>query len=166
MILRDDTRKTIKFIIWVVILAIIFYIASIFVFYKAGSSSRNNDQQIVRIANQKTPITNVQNYYHLNQGTNSYAIKGTDKKGKVYYFIYLPSSKKAYLYQSDKAVSQNKISKIFYEKHPNSNVKSINLGWYQSQPVWEVAYQNKNSKLGFTLYDFHNAKLVNEVDNL
>lgn len=83
--IRDDTRQTIRFIIGV----IVFYIGSIFVFFRAGSSSRQNDRTIAQVASQKTPITNIQTYYHLDRGTNSYALKGTDKKGQTYYFVYL-----------------------------------------------------------------------------
>ena len=93
--IRDDTRQTIRFIIGVIVFLIVFYIGSIFVFFRAGSSSRQNDRTIAQVASQKTPITNIQTYYHLDRGTNSYALKGTDKKGQTYYFVYLTHSKKA-----------------------------------------------------------------------
>lgn len=164
--IQDDTRQTIKFIVWVVVIAILFYIASIFVFYKAGSNSRSNEKQIAQTASQKTPITNIQTYYHLDRGTNSYAIKGTDKKGKNYYFVYLPKSKKAYLYQANKGTSENKIKALFKSKNSNDSLKAINLGWYQGKPVWEVTYQTKNNNLGYLLYDFKTGKTINEVNNL
>lgn len=93
--IRDDTRQTVKFVVWVIVLVIAFYIASVFVFYKAGSQSRDNDKKIAQLASQKTPITNVQSYYHLDRGVSSYSLKGTSKKGQNYYFIYLPKTKKS-----------------------------------------------------------------------
>ncbi|WP_127345612.1 hypothetical protein [Lactobacillus amylolyticus] len=164
--IRDDTRQTIKFIIWVIVIAILLYIASIFVFFRAGSIGRDNDRQIAQIARQKAAITNVQTYYHLDRGVSSYALKGTDSKGKTYYFVYLPKTKKAYLYQASKGTSQSKIKSTFTAAHKGATIKGINLGWYQNNPVWEVAYQNSKGNLGYTLYDFKTGKAINEVDNL
>ena len=165
MIINEDTRKTIKFIIWTIIVVIILYIASVFVFFKAGSLTRSNDRNIAAVANQKTPITKIQNYYHLDRGTNSYAINGIDKHGRRYYFIYLPDSKKAYLYPANKGISETAITNKF-NKVNNYKIKEINLGWYQSKPVWEISYQKVNGNLGFNLYDFKTGKAINEVDNL
>lgn len=166
MILKDDTKQTIKFIIWVVIIAIAIYIASILIFFKAGSNKRINDQKVANLARQKTPIVNVKNYYHLDRGTNSYALKGSDKKGKLYYFVYLPNSKKAFIYQANKGVSESKIKDNFISENANKTIKSINLGWYQNKPVWEIAYQNPNGKLGYNLYLYRTGKAINQVDNL
>lgn len=162
--INEDTRKTIKFIIWTLIVIIVLYLASILVFFRAGSDSRQNKQNIAAVANQKTPITQINTYYHLDRGTNSYAIEGSDKKGQNYYFIYLPNSKKAYLYPKNKGVSQTSITKVF-KKTNNSKINAVNLGWYRGNPVWEVTYQN-NGNLGFNLYDFKTGKAINEVDNL
>ena len=62
--IRDDTRQTIKFVIWVIGIIIAIYIASVAIFYGAGSQSRNNDREITKLANQKTPIRNIDTYYH------------------------------------------------------------------------------------------------------
>lgn len=164
--IRDDTRQTIRFIIGVIIFIIIFYIGSIFVFYRAGSTSRNTDRQITRLATQQTPIRNVQTYYHLDRGVSNYSLKGTNNKGQVYYFIFLPHSKKAYLYSSKKSVSEKQIRTTFKNSHSNRIINNVNLGWYQGNPVWEVAYKNNNGNLGYSLYDFKNGKELNQVDNL
>ena len=50
--IRDDTRQTIKFVIWVIGIIIAIYIASVAIFYGAGSQSRNNDREITKLANQ------------------------------------------------------------------------------------------------------------------
>lgn len=163
--IRDDTRQTIRFIIWIVVLLIIFYIGSIFVFFRAGTPTRQNDRIIAQAATRKTPITNVQIYYHLDRGTNSYSLKGTDEKGKTYYFVYLTHSKKAFVYPSNKGTSQSKIENTFKQNH-NEQIKTVNLGWYQGKPVWEIAFQNKNGQLGYILYNFRNGKEINEVANL
>lgn len=97
--IQDDTKQTIKFVTWVISLIIIaFFCKYCDFFYYAGSKSRGNNQRVVQLAASKTPITNIEQYYHLDRGTSSYSITGTNKKGRRYYFIYLPNSKKAYLY--------------------------------------------------------------------
>lgn len=165
--ISDDTRQTIRFIIWVIVLIIIFYIGSIFVFYRAGDASRNNDRELANLVARQTPIRNIQTYYHLDRGTNSYSLKGTNKQGQTYYFIYLPNSKRAYLYSfKRKSTSESQIRSEFKASHANRQIKAVNLGWYQGNPAWEVAYQNRQGNLGYSLYDFKNGKEINQVDNL
>ena len=164
--IQDDTRKPIKFVGWVIGLIIIAFLASIVIFYCAGAKSRGNDQRVAQLASAKTPITNIQKYYHLDRGTSSYAVKGTNSKGQNYYFIYLPNSKKAYLYPANKGVSEDKIKNSFKSLHTDATINHINLGWYKGEAVWEVAYKKQNGNLGYTLYEFKNGNDISEVDNL
>lgn len=164
--IRDDTRQTIKFIIWTIVVIIILYIASVFVFFRAGTQSRDNDKQITQLAMQKTPIRNVQTYYHLDRGTNSYSLEGTNKKGQTYYFIYLPKTKKAYLYPAKKGVSRNRIKSEFKRLHPKQSISEVNLGWYQGEAVWEITSQNKNNDYSYSLYEFKSGNEISEVANL
>lgn len=160
--LKDDTRQTIKFVGWVIGLVIVAFLAGIAIFYYAGSKSRGNDQKVAELATSKTPISNIQGYYHLDRGTSSYALAGTNKKGKQYYFIYLPNSKKAYLYPATRGTSESK----FKSTHSDATINKINLGWYKGEAVWEVAYKKQNGNLGYTLYEFKNGNDISEVDNL
>lgn len=164
--IQDDTRQTIKFIVWVIVIAIVAYIASVIIFYKAGTPSRNSERQISQIAMQKTPIKNVDKYYHLDRGVNSYALKGTNAKGKKYYFIYLPKSKKAYIYPSNKGVSESKIRDAYKSEYANATINDINLGWYQGKAVWEVTSKTKSGNYNYVLYDFKNGNEIKSVANL
>lgn len=164
--IRDDTRQTIKFVIWTIVVIIVLYIASVFVFFRAGTQSRDNDKQIAQLASQKTPIKNIQTYYHLDRGTSSYSLKGTNKKGAVYYFIYLPKTKKAYLYSAKKGVSESKVRSEFKRLHSNQTVSAVNLGWYKGEAVWEVTAQNKNNDYTYSLYEFKSGNEISEVANL
>lgn len=163
--MSDDTRKTIRFIVWVLVFIILFYIGSVLVFFGAGSSSRNNDRQMASLARQQTPITNIDAYYHLDRGVSSYALKGESPKGKTYYFVYLPHSKKAYVYPARKGTSQAQIRRQFSQSGAGK-ISAINLGWYKGQAAWEVSYQKNNGTLGYVLYDFKSGKMLNQVDNL
>ncbi|GAA3636330.1 hypothetical protein GCM10022297_13740 [Lactobacillus hamsteri] len=164
--IQDDTRQTIKFIVWVVVIAIVAYIASVVIFYRAGTPSRNNERQISQIALKKTPIKNVDTYYHLDRGVNSYALKGTNAKGKNYYFIYLPKSKKAYIYPSNKGVSEKRVRDAYKSSHSNSQISNVNLGWYQGKAVWEVSAKTKSGNYNYVLYDFKDGNEINSVANL
>lgn len=164
--IQDDTKQTIKFVAWVISLIIIAFFVSIAIFYYAGSKSRGNNQRVVQLAASKTPITNIEQYYHLDRGTSSYSITGTNKKGRRYYFIYLPNSKKAYLYPAKRGVSETTIKNNFKSSHSNATINHINLGWYKGEAVWEVAYKKSNGNLGYTLYEFKNGNDISEVDNL
>ena len=164
--IKDDTRQTIKFVAWVIAIIIAVYIAAVIIVFMAGSPSRKNDRQISQVASQKTPIKNIQQYYHLNRGTDSYALKGTAKKGQVYYFIYLPNSKKAYLLPSRKGVGENEIRSKFNQQHGQQKISNVNLGWYKGQAVWEVTSQNSQGNYSYTLYKFKNGSKISEVANL
>lgn len=164
--IQDDTRQTIKFVVWVIGIVIIAFFASIAIFYYAGSKSRGNDQKVAQLATTKTPITNIKKYYHLDRSTSSYAVNGTNKKGQSYYFVYLPNTKKAYLYPARRGVSESNIKNKFKSSHSDATINHINLGWYKGEAVWEVAYKKQNGNLGYTLYEFKNGNDISEVDNL
>lgn len=114
--IKDDTRQTIKFVAWVIAIIIVVYIAAVIIVFMAGSPSRKNDRQISQVASQKTPIKNIQQYYHLNRGTDSYALKGTAKKGQVYYFIYLPNSKRHIYYHLKRVLVKMKLEENLTSK--------------------------------------------------
>lgn len=164
--INDDTRQTVKFIIWVVTIVIVCYFASIAIFYFSGKTVRTNDQQMKNVAINQTPITDINKYYHLDRGTNSYALAGKDKKQNNYYFIYLPKRKKAFLYEAKKGFTEKEITDKFKTSYPKKTINIINLGWYEGAPVWEVSYKNPNDKIGYLMYNFKNGTEINKVDNL
>lgn len=166
--INDDVRQTIRFIIWLLVAVVVFYLASVLAFFAAGRQSRQYDRQLDHLALEQTPITSVAQYYHLDRGVNSYALKGSNKKGHNYYFIYLPHSKRAYLYRAGQhAVSASQIKDSFRQNHPHNQINAVNLGWYRGSAVWEVAYQkNGNGNLGYALYALKDGREINQVDNL
>lgn len=160
----EETKKTIRLIIIAILLVIIIYFATVFTFVGAGARSRGNEKQITQLAESKTPIVQVNKYYHLDRGVSSYSLSGTDKKGKQYYFIYRTHRRKAYLYPTSKGVSENSIRQKF-KRENSGKIRSINLGWYHGQAVWEVAFSQK-SGLGYQIYSFKDGKSLSRIENL
>lgn len=126
---------------------------------------RSNKNQVEEIAKQETPIKEIKKTYSLSRDVKSSAVLGTNNS-KNYYFIYLPKTKKGYLYQDTKGLSEKQILAKFNKSYPNQEVTDINLGWYKKRAVWEVSYKKSNSKLGFVIYNFKNGKEISYIDNL
>ena len=158
--IQDDTKQTFKFLAWVFIILIFLYFAFIVIFYKAGNPERSEIRELNRIAVEKTPIKYTEKNYHLNRGVNSYALKGLTKDHKTYYFIYLPGSKKAYLYSASRGVNEGLIRNKYIAKEPNEKITEVNLGWYKNKPVWEVSSKNIAGEYHYQLYNFKDGKLV------
>ncbi|KGG54235.1 hypothetical protein [Lactobacillus sp. wkB10] len=158
--IQDDTKQTFKFLAWVFIILIFLYFAFIVIFYKAGNPERSETRELNRIAIEKTPIKYTEKNYHLNRGVNSYALKGLTKDHKTYYFIYLPGSKKAYLYSARRGVNEGLIRNKYIAKEPNEKITEVNLGWYKNKPVWEVSSKNIAGEYHYQLYNFKDGKLV------
>lgn len=158
--INDDTKQTVKFLTYILILIVFLYFAFIIIFYKAGNPERTQTRELNRIALQKTPIKYTEKNYHLDRGINSYALKGLDKKRKTFYFIYLPGSKKAYLYPANKGVNEEVIRHKYESKRSNEKITEINLGWYQGKAVWEVSSKNLVGEYHYQLYEFKNGNLV------
>ncbi|APT19217.1 hypothetical protein FC62_GL000193 [Amylolactobacillus amylotrophicus DSM 20534] len=162
-----NKRTNWKKIFAIVATTLLLVFCAILIVLKLAIDPRSNSEEQVRtIALRKTPIKTVAEYYHLNRSVRSVSLAGQDSKKKNYYFIYLPKSKKAYLYDTKNGQSKKKILKIFRENHPNRIVKDINLGWYQKHAVWEVHYTKNNGKVGFVLYNFKNGEELSYIDNL
>lgn len=142
------------------------YLVLCIVFYFATKPMNDMVKQTNEVALKKTPITTVTKNYHLSRSVESNSLLGMNKKGKKYYFIYLPNSKKAYLYQANKGKSEEQILNIFNEAHPGHKNVKCELGWYKGMPVWEVTYQKENKNYGYVLYNFKNGKELVYADNL
>ncbi|WEV36095.1 hypothetical protein [Lactobacillus sp. ESL0677] len=158
--IKDDTRQTIKFVTWVVIIIVLLYLMFVALFYQAGQPGRNETQNVKQIATSKTPITLVQASYHLDREVNSYSVKGISKHNGTYYFIYLPGSKKGYLYPAKKGVSETKIRSEFNQKRTGGKINQVNLGWYKNKPVWEVTAKNAAGDYSYKLYEFKTGNFI------
>lgn len=142
------------------------YLVLCIIFYIATKPASNAIKETNKIALEKTPITKITKNYHLSRSVESNSLEGTNNKGKKYYFIYLPYSKKAYLYQASKGKSENQILQTFNDAHPGHSNPKCQLGWYKGIPVWEVTYKKKNGNYGYVIYGFKNGKQLVYADNL
>ena len=106
-------KKSLKITGIVVGVAAVIYLFICIIFYFATKPMSDSIKQTNDIALQKTPITTITKNYHLSRSVESNSLVGTSKKGKKYYFIYLPHSKKAYLYQASKGKSEEQIKEIY-----------------------------------------------------
>lgn len=144
---------------------VLFYFGTIYVFNRAGSPAVARQNKIAQVTRSKTPITEIDKYYHLNRGINSDAISGRQAK-KKYYFIYLPSKKRGYLYNQSQVITEPKIKQTFIKRHGHKRKLKINLGWYKGQAVWEVSYQNDRKNYGYALYSLKKGHEISYIDNL
>lgn len=158
--IKDDTKQTFKFLMWLLAILVLLYFFFVIIFYKAGNPERNETRELQKVALQKTPIKYPVKDYHLNRGVNSYALKGTDKNHTVYYFIYLPGSKKGYLLPASEGVSESTIRNKYSSQKPNEEITEVNLGWYQGKAVWEVSSRNSTGRYNYQLYEFKNGNLL------
>ncbi|GFZ27028.1 hypothetical protein [Lactobacillus corticis] len=163
---RYGNRRWTKFILWLIAILLLLWIAYTVIFYFAGADRRGNQAAAASVAESKSGITNVQKYYHLDRGVSSYSLKGTNKSGKTFYFIYLPHSKKAYVYPASKGTSEKNIRQKFTSQTKSATIRDINLGWYKGQAVWEVSYNTSQNKLGYAIYTFNDGNRISDVANL
>lgn len=145
---------------------LVIYIICIIIFIAGTKTESNNQKTVATVATDKTPITQITKTYHLSRSVKSDSVVGTDKKGKKYYFIYLPHSKKSYLYSADSGISESKARSIFDSQHPGYPNLNIELGWYKGRPVWEISYKKSNGNYGYALYNFKDGKEIYYIDNI
>lgn len=145
---------------------LVIYLVCFVVFLVATHPNRAQAKETKNIALTKTPIVNVTNQYHLSRGVVSDSLEGTDKKGKKYYFVYLPKTKKAYLYQSSKGLTENQAVEHFNELHPGHSNLKVEFGWYDQRPVWEISYKKSNGNYGYAIISFKTGRELFYVDNI
>lgn len=160
MIIEEDTKQTFKFIAWIIGIIVVLYFSLLLIFYKASSPERYQIRELDQIALQKSPIMKIERNYHLDRGVNSYAVKGTSKGKKTYYFVYLPASKKAYLLSAAKGVSETSIKNKYAAKYPTDHLMEVNLGWFRNRAVWEVTAKDNTGNYRYQLYEFKNGNLL------
>ena len=165
--MKNNKKRNWKKIIGSICAIIVLLLIGAIVVLRLAINPRDNENsRIKEIALDKTSIKTIDRYYHLSRDKKSVALKGKSKKGKTYYFIYLPASKKAYLYDTKQGKSQQTVINQFSVDHPNRTIKTVNLGWYEKRAVWEIRYTKKNGKSGFVIYDFKTGEELSYIDNL
>lgn len=164
--MREESRQTIWFWVWVFIALVVIFLIGGIIFASAGFQRGQEYKEMDRVAQAKTPIVQVQQRYHLSRSVNSSAIYGQDKKGHGYYLIYLPNSKRAYLYSAKKGRSARQIMRKFHAERGHKKQEQINLGWYKGQPAWEVSFVNANSSRGYAIYTFKKGRRISLINNL
>lgn len=164
---KIDIRFKIKkaIIICISTLLLISLITCLF-FFISGHSKRKAAQNAIKIALNKTPITKIDEVYHLSRDITSDSVSGRDKHNHRYYFVYIPSKNKAYYYSAKEGMNKAKISSLFEYLHPNQNTYKINFGWYKDLPVWEISYKKNNGNYGYAIYSFKTGKEIFFVDNI
>lgn len=163
---RFKFKPILKTVLWTVISLLIIYIICFIIFVIGTSPLRKQSKSVSGLALSKTPITKVEDTYHMSQSKVSNSVKGVDRKGKTYYFVHLENSNKAYLYKANEGISENKVKNIFNEKHPGHDNLKLEFGWYQNKPVWEISYKKNNGNYGYAIYSFRTGRQLFYVDNL
>lgn len=167
--MNNRIKTILKYVGGVVGVLAIIYLICLIIFFSATHQNRKAAQDADNIAREKTPITQITQNYHLSRkGVVSDSLEGTDKKGKKYYFIYIPKTKKAYLYKANKGWSKSRVINRFNLLHSGLKVENtkVNLGWYHGVPAWEVAYKKENDRYGYAIYSFKSGRELFYVDNL
>ncbi|MFC2694520.1 MAG: hypothetical protein ACFN0Y_00670 [Lactobacillus sp.] len=164
--MREESRQTLWFWFWVIMALMIIFLLAGLIFASAGFKRGQEYKEMDSVAQRKTPIVRVQKRYHLSRTVNSSAVYGQDRKGHGYYLIYLPASKRAYLYAAAKGRSAKQIMRKFYQEEGHKRQEQINLGWYKGQPAWEVSFVNANSSRGYALYSFKKGHRLSFINNL
>ncbi|MBD5429372.1 hypothetical protein [Lactobacillus sp.] len=145
---------------------LVIYIICIVIFIFGTKTQSDNSKAVASVALDKTPITKITKTYHLSRSVKSDSVVGVDKKGRKYYFIYLPHSKKSHLYSESSGISESKVKSIFNSKHPGHSDVQTELGWYKGRPVWEISYKKSNGNYGYALYNFKDGKEIYFIDNI
>ena len=164
--MNNRFKPLLKTAIWTLVSLVIIYIICFIIFMIGTHPLRQQSKNVSELALSKTPITKVEETYHISQNKVSNSVKGTDKKGQTYYFVYLSNSKKAYLYKANEGITENHVKALFNSKHPGHDNLKVEFGWYQNKPVWEISYKKANGNYGYAIYSFKTGKQLFYVDNL
>lgn len=164
--MNNRFKPLLKTAIWTLVTLVIIYIICFIIFVVGTHPLRKQSKNVSELALSKTPITKVEETYHMSQNKVSNSVKGTDKKGQTYYFVYLDNSKKAYLYKANEGITENHVKALFDSKHPGHKNLKVEFGWYQNKPVWEISYKKSNGNYGYAIYSFKTGKQLFYVDNL
>lgn len=164
--MNNSVKNILKYLGGTLLTLLIIYLICLFIFIFATHPNRKAAKNANNVALAKTKIVKINKNYHLSRGVVSDSVLGQDKKGKKYYFVYLPKSKKAYLYSANKGLSQADVLERFNQMHPGHSQVKSNFGWYQEKPVWEVSYRKSNGNYGYAIYSFKTGRELFYVDNL
>lgn len=156
-------KKIITFLTIVMGIIIIF---SAFIYMKSRQPLLQAKEETTKIALENSELVKVDKFFWYNNKQTYFAVSGVNKKEESMIVIVEQEGGNVLVLNPGEFISENEAKKIAYTKMKTKQLLEARIGVDKGQPVWEIAYEQENGKLGYYIVTAREGNWVKDIKNI
>lgn len=155
-----------RIIIFLTIVMGIIIISSIFIYRTSRQPLVQAKEETTRIAKESSELVTVNEFYWYNNKKTYFAVSGANKKDENMIVIVEQKGGNVVVLNPGQFISENEAKQIAYTETKPKKMLEARIGLDNDVPVWEVAYEQDNGKLGYYIVTAKEGKWVKGIKNI
>ena len=139
---------------------------SIFVYMESRRPLLQARQETMKIAQESSDLVSANKFYWYNNKRTYFSVSGVNKKEENMVVIVEQKGGNATVLNPGEFISENEAKKIAYTEKKPKKMLETRMGIDNGVPIWEVAYEQKNGKLGYYIVTAKDGKWVKDIKNI
>lgn len=157
-------KKTIISLLTILMAIVIVF--SIFLFNTSRQPLKQAKAEAVKIAKETAGMETADTFYWYNNEETYFSVSGTNKKKEKLLVIVEQKGGKVLTLKQGEFISEQAAKKIVWETKKPAELLETRVGIEEGIPVWEVAYKQKNGRLGYYVVTAKEGKWVKDIENI
>lgn len=157
-------KKTIISLLTILMAIVIVF--SIFLFNTSRQPFKQAKAEAIKIAKETAGMTTTDEFYWYNNEETYFSVSGTNQKKEKLLVIVEQKGGKVLTLKQGEFISEQAAKKIVWETKKPAELLETRVGIEEGVPVWEVAYKQKNGRLGYYVVTAKEGKWVKDIENI
>ncbi|ANZ99995.1 hypothetical protein BFC22_07725 [Carnobacterium divergens] len=136
------------------------------IYYQGNHPMSKAKSEAIDIAKSETDLKEVDNFYWYNGKETYFTVTGKTNKNKAIIVIIAKKGGKTTVIDADKAISEGQARSMTREAKNPEKILESRIGMDKKVPIWEVAYQEKNGRLGYHVITLEDGEYIRDIGNI
>ena len=141
-------------------------ISSVFIYRISRQPLVQAREETTAIAKESSEIEKINEFYWYNNKKTYFAVSGVNKKDENMIVIVEQKGGNVVVLNPGQFISEKEAKRIAYTETKPRKMLETRIGLDNGVPVWEVAYEQDNGKLGYYIVTAKEGKWVKDIKNI
>jgi len=155
-----------KFLTTSLILMLLLIFGVTFVLTRSLSPYNQAEAEATEIANRQADLTETEDFYWFNGNETFFTVTGTDSEGTNIIVIVQQDGGNTQVYNEADTVSEQEVIDQTFAREEPSNVLEARIGIYDSNPIWEVSFEQADDSIGYAIYSLTSGEWIRTIKNI
>lgn len=141
-------------------------VLSIFIYTTSRQPLRQAKAETTAIAKENSDLITVNKFYWYNNKETYFSVSGVNKNEENLIVIVEQKGGKVLVLKPGDYITENEAKKIAYTEKKPKKMLETRIGLENGIPIWEVAYELENGRLGYYIVTVKDGKWVKDINNI